>query len=286
MIYKSNFSVGVAVANHGGAMEADTISNGRSSKSQMSKRNKLIPLIGKAQLIICFLAICLLSCSSPEEDGKKAAEKYCDCKIGYYEKFNEVFELYIKNYNSYSFETQSEAREKLSEYLGNLENEEENLNVCLKNASEFRSNLENQYFTSEDKKQKFQNTYNETENECIASPQNDAYNDYQERIETMIGEIPPLFKRIVGQWACNYVSRMTGQPYTRIIIFSPNGTVRDNYDEIIEQRYYDVEKTKNNAYQIVFFNLDRNKRRIHEERYHYDGGATFDYGGYGTFIRR
>jgi len=41
MLDKSNFSIEVAVANYGGAMEADTISkNGRSSKSLMSRKNK------------------------------------------------------------------------------------------------------------------------------------------------------------------------------------------------------------------------------------------------------
>ena len=49
MLDKSNFSIEVAVANCSGAMEADTISkNGRSSKSQMSRKN----LMNKA-LLFC-----------------------------------------------------------------------------------------------------------------------------------------------------------------------------------------------------------------------------------------
>ena len=39
------FTVSNAVANNGGAMEADTIKNGASSKSQMSRRNNIITIV-------------------------------------------------------------------------------------------------------------------------------------------------------------------------------------------------------------------------------------------------
>jgi len=42
MLYKSRFSIEAAVANHGGAMEAETIlKNGASPKSQTSRVNKI-----------------------------------------------------------------------------------------------------------------------------------------------------------------------------------------------------------------------------------------------------
>ena len=46
MLHKSNFSIKAAVANWSGAMEADTISkNGRSSKSQTSRRKLYLPFL-------------------------------------------------------------------------------------------------------------------------------------------------------------------------------------------------------------------------------------------------
>jgi len=52
MLHKSNFSIGAAVANQSGAMEADTISkNGRSSKSHTSRGIFL-------KLIVFFIAVC------------------------------------------------------------------------------------------------------------------------------------------------------------------------------------------------------------------------------------
>ena len=51
----------------------------------------------------------------------------------------------------------------------------------------------------------------------------------------------PINKKIVGEWSreytrSNYAGRLAGTTYTRIITFYPDGTVRDNYNEIIDHR--------------------------------------------------
>ena len=70
-----------AVANQGGAMEADTISkNGRSSKSLMSRGKFLF-------MVVPAIMVSMLACSSPEADGKKVAKKFCDCDKNIQMKF-------------------------------------------------------------------------------------------------------------------------------------------------------------------------------------------------------
>jgi len=75
MLDKSNFSIEVAVANCGGAMEADTISrNGRSPKSLMSRKNVLkYTKIGIKQW---FLLILIFACLSITKISAQNADVY------------------------------------------------------------------------------------------------------------------------------------------------------------------------------------------------------------------
>jgi len=59
MLQFSNLTIEAAVANQGGAMEADTISkNGRSSKSQMSRGNFLLIIISLMTIIMFSMVTC------------------------------------------------------------------------------------------------------------------------------------------------------------------------------------------------------------------------------------
>ena len=64
MLINRNLTIGTAVANQSGAMEADTISkNGRSSKSHTSRRNKY-------SLVIFVCLFCFATFSTYAQDTK------------------------------------------------------------------------------------------------------------------------------------------------------------------------------------------------------------------------
>ena len=185
MLYKSNFSVGVAVTNQGEAMEADTISkNGRSSKSHTSRGNrKLLTLF-----ILIASAFVLSSCSSPspESDGIKAAKKMCDCGKDIYVIAKKDYESYIKNFNSYAFKTRIEAREKLNELHQKLQ---ESLNECERDGYAYLNELKSKYITNEEKVGKFQFAFDAHLNVC--RPPRPDYSEYGSKIESLIQAIIP-----------------------------------------------------------------------------------------------
>ena len=67
----------VAVANNCGAMEAETISNGRSSKSRMSRGN----LLRFSVVTALAVSATFTSCDNKEAaEGKRYAKEICECK--------------------------------------------------------------------------------------------------------------------------------------------------------------------------------------------------------------
>lgn len=97
--------------------------------------------------------IVLASCSSPESDGKKVAEKFCDCEKEYTENLNEETHDFINNFDSYGFTTRVDARKKLEEFLGKANSEYES---CTEKVQQQYSKLQGKYVGNFEKMAKFE----------------------------------------------------------------------------------------------------------------------------------
>jgi exonuclease VII small subunit len=155
----------------------------------------------KSIVVIGMICIILSACSSPEKDGIKAAKRMYQCGTDYTQKRiaivgeqNKAYELYIRNFNSYSFETRVDAREKLNEYLEksrqSFERLEENYRECQRKASEFRSKLREKYSTNQERLNKFYFAYNNYQPTRRDAPQ-EVHVDYSSRIRDLIITIIP-----------------------------------------------------------------------------------------------
>ena len=87
---------------------------------------KKVAIMHKKPIMLIGLVFCVfvLSCSSPESDGIKAAKMAYNYGKDYGKRSEEIvkeqnkaYESYIKKFDSYSFKTRVDAREKLNEYL-------------------------------------------------------------------------------------------------------------------------------------------------------------------------
>ena len=163
-------------------MEPETISkNGASLKSYMSKVESTIPYF----ILSCIF--CFFSCSSPESDGIKAAKKLCDCVDESHENIRQAHESYIKNFNSYSFRTRIEAREKLSDVLQKVYGDD---SECRQKAYAYREELESKYKTNKENAEKFKYAFDSHTNSF--RPKEPVYEDYaRDRINSLIFTIIP-----------------------------------------------------------------------------------------------
>jgi len=146
MLHKNKFVSELAAVSSSGAMEADTISkNGQSSKSQMSRRN----ILQKIYIVfLLFVSSFLLSCSSAESDGIKAAKEHCKCNQINRQKREDL----NKKYNEGKFSSDGQAMQE-------LERISKEHSDCSKKAYEFENKLRNKYRTNKDKDEKFSYTY-------------------------------------------------------------------------------------------------------------------------------
>ena len=87
-MYLKNKTKAVAVANCGGAVEADTISNGRSLKSQMSKR-KILRNLCVVLLAAGIISISINACSDVSDRGDTSAFSSNNKLIGVWEERDE-----------------------------------------------------------------------------------------------------------------------------------------------------------------------------------------------------
>jgi len=133
-------------------------------------------------LLFAFLA----SCSSPESDGKKAAQKTCDCIDEYAGKLNKAYESYIEKFNSYSFKTRIEAREKISRDVQEVEDE---FIKSEEKSAAYRDKLNGKYLTNRENAIKFQYAYN-TQYAAYSAPSVDTVT-FQSRINSLVQTIIP-----------------------------------------------------------------------------------------------
>ena len=143
------------------------------------------------------------SCSSPESDGIKAAKVAYNYRKDYEKKQrditkgqNKAYETYIKKFNSYSFKTRVEAREKLSEHLDkpnkSFQKLDEDYREWMNKAYEYRNKLAGKYQTNREKEDKFNYAYNNYRPiESSSKTPQDVYIDYQSEIRNLIKTIIP-----------------------------------------------------------------------------------------------
>jgi len=148
-------------------------------------------------------AIILSACSSPERDGIKAAKMKYNYQKDYTHKRNEIikeqnnaYESYIKKFDSYSFKTRVEAREKLSEYLEkskeSFQTLEYNYQEWMNKAAEYRNKLASKYQTNREKESKFYYAYNNySPKERNSNATQETYVDYSSQIASLIQTIIP-----------------------------------------------------------------------------------------------
>lgn len=103
-------------------------------------------------LAFAALLLGLGGCSSPEADGKKAADKALDCLGAYAAEMTRAYERFDPS----SFETRVEAREKMAAAAQKAESE---CIRCRADAAAYRDKLNEKYLSSASKAEKFQYAY-------------------------------------------------------------------------------------------------------------------------------
>lgn len=68
-------------------------------------------------LSVVFGMTCLISCSSPQSDGEKAAKAYIECMEFYNNDLESRLHDFIENFEDYNFQSRIEARNKVDEII-------------------------------------------------------------------------------------------------------------------------------------------------------------------------
>ena len=97
------------------------------------------------------------SCSSPETDGKKAADKFCNCDKEFTENLSKETRNFISNFADYGFVTRVEARKKSEELIDKASREYKN---CIQKAQQQYSKFKGKYVGNYEKTTKFESAYN------------------------------------------------------------------------------------------------------------------------------
>jgi len=137
-------------------------------------------------LIGMVLSIIFSACSYPEDEGKMAAYKLCECEKESFVNDKRVIDLYVEEFNSYSFKTRIEAREKLRELRQKVQTE---FDECAKKVEDLRKEKESKYETNPKKAEKFQVGYDTYYKMKSYKPGRDFYGF--DRIQTLIETIIP-----------------------------------------------------------------------------------------------
>ena len=113
----------------------------------------------KLKIILCIiLCIVFSACSgNPEVEGKKAAEKFLECDNDYMKSLEKINDNFVGSFDSYSYKTRIEAREKLKEKQRTAN---DNCNNCKEEAERYLAKSREKYLTNKDHSSKFEDAYN------------------------------------------------------------------------------------------------------------------------------
>lgn len=107
-------------------------------------------------VIICAVAFTVSSCSSPENDGIDAANRFKTCDDDYMESLTKAFTKFVKNFDDYDFTTRVEARQKIESII---DKETERYNKEIKNAEKQYLELKKKYMKDREKSISFEYAY-------------------------------------------------------------------------------------------------------------------------------
>ena len=107
-------------------------------------------------LFFIVFALFFTACSSPESDGKKAAEKFCDCEQEGESINQKEYSSLIQNFDSYNFKTRLKMREEIRK-IDNEVNEQKK--ECLQKAQQYRQKLNSRYESNYTERAKFEYAY-------------------------------------------------------------------------------------------------------------------------------
>ncbi len=139
-------------------------------------------------ILLPIMASCLIaSCSSPEADGKEAAQRFCDCEKERVEKRVNAYYDFIRDFDSYDFTTRIEAREKLQEIDRDLD---EAYRTRIRQADNYLQKARNKYLTNYEKNTQFEYAYNSYYNANIKVADNQSSN-LMDQINRQIATIIP-----------------------------------------------------------------------------------------------
>jgi len=201
------------------------------------------------------IMLSLAACSSPESDGIKAAKMMYSSQKEYTQKRNliikeqnKAYETYVKKFDSYSFETRIEAREKLNEYIEKAKESsqklEEDSQELMNKAYEYRNKLASKYQTNRENEEKFSYAFNNYRPKVISyEASQDAYTDYHSIIRDLIKTIippKPDIERLKNDLIGRRVTNQTTGYYNWII---------DSLDEL---KGLELISTTDNGKEVLF----------------------------------
>ncbi len=115
--------------------------------------------------ILILLSLCLfVACSSPESDGTKAAQKYCDCENIRMDNTHRVYQEFLQDFSSYNFTSRVEARDKIAELEKEIEVE---YAANIKEADDFYQEISKKYLTDFEKFPQFEYAFKQYYNANI-----------------------------------------------------------------------------------------------------------------------
>ena len=143
----------------------------------------------KYKIIFLCIVLCniLLGCSNPESEGKKAAEKFCDCDKEFASALSNMYKNFINKFDTYDFTTRIEAREKLEDLRDNLYQDYRN---CLNKAEQNKLNIGKKFVANSIENEKFNYAF-QSQRKTVSPPNWDEDNDLiNEQILTIIPPKP------------------------------------------------------------------------------------------------
>jgi len=138
-----------------------------------------------------FIALCIMlsvsACSSPESDGRRAAQESCDCFDEYTKQLDRTLASFVETCDSTTFTSRVEAREALAEAVRKVE---EALSQCEQKAAAYRDKLNSKYVANRAQAEQFQYAYT-AHNQAFDPKTKVDVNAFQNRIDAKIQTIIP-----------------------------------------------------------------------------------------------
>ena len=116
-----------------------------------------LKLMKDKNLFFIYCVLLFVACSFPEIDGKKAADKFCDCDKEFTKNMSNETLKFINNFADFGFQTRVEAREKSEELI---EIASQAYSTCIQKAQQKYSKLKGKYVGNYEKTTKFEYAYN------------------------------------------------------------------------------------------------------------------------------